>query len=108
MSAKCKRAVKPTKAMLDYLQVKDTLKKELFEPVGCFACRNNGYAGRAGVYELLIPNDEINELVNKHANSTDIEKVAVKNGMTTLNESARQYVLDGVTSIDEMSRISLH
>jgi len=105
---KCKSAVKPTKAMLEYLGVKDSFKKEIFEPVGCFACRNNGYAGRAGVYELLLPNEEINHLVNEHANSTEIEKVAIKNGMITLNESARQYVLDGVTSIDEMSRISLH
>lgn len=103
----CKKAVKPTKSMLEYLGVQDTFKGELFEPVGCFACRNNGYAGRAGVYELLIPNEEIMELVNNHATSVEIEKVAIKNGMTTLDESARQYVLDGVTSIDEMSRISL-
>ena len=75
--------------------------------MGCFACRNNGYAGRAGVYELLIPNEEIAELVNDHATSHEIEKVAIKNGMITLNEAARQYVIDGVTSIDEMSRISL-
>jgi len=103
----CKRAVKPTKAMLEYLGVEGTFKGELFEPVGCFACRNNGYSGRAGVYELLIPNEEISEMVNEHATSLEIEKVAIKNGMMTLNESAVQYVLKGVTSIDEMSRISL-
>jgi len=103
----CKKAVKPTKAMLEYLGADESFKGELFEPVGCFACRNNGYAGRAGVYELLIPTEEIAELVNDHATSLEIEKVAIKNGMITLNESARQYVLDGTTSIDEMSRISL-
>lgn len=103
----CKKAVKPTKAMLEYLGVKDNFKGEIFEPVGCFVCRNNGYAGRAGVYELLIPNEEISELVNEHATSIEIEKAAVKNGMITLNDSAKQYVLDGITSIDEMSRISL-
>ena len=103
----CKKAIKPTKAMLKYLNIKDDFKGELFEPVGCFACRNNGYAGRAGVYELLIPNEEIFDLVNKHATSHEIEKVAIREGMVTLNESARQYVLDGITSIDEMSRTSL-
>ena len=46
-------------------------------------------------------------IVNKHATSREIEKVAKKNGMITLNASARQYVMDGITSIDEMMRISL-
>ena len=104
---KCKKAIKPTKSMLDYLKVKDDFKGEIFDPVGCFACRNSGYAGRAGVYELLIPNEEIADMVNKHATSHDIEKVARKQGMVTLNQSARQLVLDGITSLDEMSRLSL-
>ncbi len=103
----CKRAVKPTTAMLKYLKIKDNFKGQIFEPVGCFACRNNGYAGRAGVYELLIPTDEISDMVNKHATSHEIEKVAIREGMVTLNQAARQYVLDGITSIDEMSRTSL-
>ncbi|MEE9573829.1 MAG: ATPase, T2SS/T4P/T4SS family, partial [Candidatus Neomarinimicrobiota bacterium] len=59
----CKKAVKPTKAMLKYLKMKDEFKGELFKPVGCFACRNNGYAGRVGVYELLIPSEEISDMV---------------------------------------------
>ncbi len=104
----CKKAVKPTKAMLKYLKMKDEFKGELFKPVGCFACRNNGYAGRVGVYELLIPSEEISNMVNKHATSQEIEKVAIREGMVTLNESARQYVIDGITSIDEMSRTSLN
>jgi len=103
----CKKAVKPTKAMLDYLKVKDDFKGKFFEPVGCINCRNNGYAGRAGVYELLIPNEEISDMVNRHATSHEIEKAAVKQGMVTLSDSARQYVLDGITSISEMSRLSL-
>jgi len=104
---KCKKAVKPTAILKKQLQLPDDYKGNLFKPVGCVACRDSGYAGRAGVYELLIPNDEISDLVNKHATSREIEKVARKNGMITLNESARQYVLDGTTSIEEMMRISL-
>jgi len=104
---KCKKAVKPTTMLRKKLKIQDDFNGELFKPVGCSACRDSGYSGRAGVYELLIPNDEISDLVNKHANSKEIEKVAIKNGMTTLNESAREYVLDGTTSIEEMMRISL-
>jgi len=104
---KCKKAYKPTKIILEHLKIKDDIKGEIFEPVGCFACRNSGYAGRAGVYELLIPNEEISEMVNNHATSHEIEKVAIGQGMVTLNESARQLVLNGITSLDEMSRLSL-
>ena len=104
---KCKKAIKPTIAMRKQLNLPDDFSGELFKPVGCSACRDSGYAGRAGVYELLIPNDEISDLVNKHATSREIEKIARSNGMITLNESAREYVINGVTSLEEMMRISL-
>jgi len=104
---KCKKAFKPNVTLQKQLKLPDDYKDKLFKPVGCVACRDSGYAGRVGVYELLIPNDEISDLVNKHATSREIEKVARKNGMITLNESARQYVLDGITSIEEMMRVSL-
>jgi type II secretory ATPase GspE/PulE/Tfp pilus assembly ATPase PilB-like protein len=104
---KCKKAVKPTASFRKKLKIPDDYNGELFKPVGCANCRDSGYAGRVGVYELLIPNEEISSLVNKHATSKEIEKVAKKNGMITLNESARRYVLDGITSIEEMMRISL-
>jgi type IV pilus assembly protein PilB len=104
---KCKKAAKPTVTEQKKLKLPDDFKSDLFKPVGCIECRNSGYAGRAGIYELLLPNEEITDLVNKHATSKEIEKVARNNGMITLAESARQYVIDGVTSIEEMIRISL-
>ena len=107
LCTKCKKAIKPTAVIRKQLKLPDDYKGELFKPVGCGACLDTGYAGRAGVYELLIPNDEISDLVNRHATSREIEKVALKDQMITLNDSARQFVLDGITSIEEMMRISL-
>jgi type IV pilus assembly protein PilB len=104
---KCKKPVKPTAAERNKLKLPENFKRNLFKSVGCVECRNTGYAGRAGVYELLLPNEEISDIVNKRATSKEIEKIARKNGMITLNESARQYVMDGTTSIEEMIRISL-
>ncbi|MFC1535907.1 GspE/PulE family protein [Candidatus Neomarinimicrobiota bacterium] len=104
---KCKKPVKPTVAEQKKLKLPEDFKGNLFKPVGCLECRNIGYAGRAGVYELLIPNEEISALVNERSTSKEIEEIARKNGMITLNESARQYVIDGTTSIEEMIRISL-
>jgi type IV pilus assembly protein PilB len=104
---KCKKPVKPTTAIQKKLELPEDFKRNLFKPVGCLECRNTGYSGRVGVYELLLPNEEISEMVNEHATSKEIEKIARKNGMNTLSESARQYVIDGTTSIEEMIRISL-
>ena len=104
---KCKKAIKPTAILRKQLELPDDYKNDLFKPVGCIACRDSGYSGRAGVYELLIPNDEISDLVNKHATSREIEKVAKKYGMITLKASAQQYVMDGITSVEEMMRISI-
>jgi type IV pilus assembly protein PilB len=104
---KCKKPVKPTATERKKLKIPEDFKRNLFKPVGCVDCRNTGYAGRVGVYELLIPNEEISEIVNEHATSKEIEKIARKNGMITLSESAQQYVIDGTTSIEEMIRISL-
>ncbi|MEE8341130.1 MAG: ATPase, T2SS/T4P/T4SS family [Candidatus Neomarinimicrobiota bacterium] len=104
---KCKKAVIISSTIRKRLELPDDFKGELFKPVGCHACAGSGYVGRAGVYELLIPDDEITDLINKHATSTEIDKVARKNKMITLNESARQFVLDGTTSVEEMVRISL-
>ncbi|MFC1527906.1 GspE/PulE family protein [Candidatus Neomarinimicrobiota bacterium] len=104
---KCKKSVKPTVAEQKKLKLPEDFKGNLFKPVGCLECRGTGYAGRAGVYELLIPNEEISALVNERSTSKEIEEIARKNGMITLNESARQYVIDGTTSIEEMIRISL-
>jgi len=70
-------------------------------------CKNSGYYGRGGVYELLIPNDEISDLVVNRASAREIEKEAVKAGMISLKNAAKKYVIDGRTSIEEVMRISL-
>ena len=76
-------------------------------PVGCIHCRNSGYVGRAGVFELLIPNQEIKDLVIKGASADEIEAASIRNGMYSLNQAAREYVLQGKTSLDEILRVTL-
>ena len=71
---------------------------------GCDDC-NNGYSGRAGLYELLVPTEEINEIVKVGGNSLDINKLAIKQGMATLLDAAHDFVKKGSTSIEEISRV---
>lgn len=107
----CPRCKKP-------VEKSDELKKVLkigewpdyagvYQPVGCIHCRNSGYVGRTGIFELLIPNQEIKDLVIKGASADEIEAAAVSSGMYSLNQAAREYVLRGQTSMDEILRVTL-
>ena len=79
-------------------------KEKIFRPVGCRECRQTGYAGRAALYELLIPNDEIRRLAGQKAPSNEIKKIARAAGMDTLRDNGWKKVLNGFTSIDEVVR----
>lgn len=79
-------------------------KIDIFRPVGCRACRNTGYSGRAALYELLIPNDAIRQCAGTKAPSNEIKKIARAGGMQTLRDNGWKKVLSGLTSIDEVIR----
>ena len=80
--------------------------QDLFEAVGCRECRNVGYSGRLGVYELMLTTDAIRELATERASSWQLKKSAVEGGMTTLRDDAWRKVLSGTTSVDEVLRIT--
>jgi type II secretory ATPase GspE/PulE/Tfp pilus assembly ATPase PilB-like protein len=68
---------------------------------GCSACRNTGYNGRIGIYELLNFDDQIKNYVLKSVDGAGLRKIAVQNGMTTLRRSAAERILAGETSLEE-------
>ena len=77
-----------------------------YRPVGCAACRGNGFRGRLGIYELLTTSDEIRELATRRAGTNEIKQAARSEGMTTLREDGWQKVINGVTSVDEVLRVT--
>ena len=82
------------------------LGKTVYRPAGCPNCRNNGYRGRIGVYELLVSNDEIRELASQRTPSISIKRAAQESGMRTLRDDGWEKVLDGVTTLDEVLRVT--
>ena len=72
---------------------------------GCKSCGSDGYSGRAGLYELLIPNEEINEAVKNEASAEEVSRIAKGNNMRMLEDTARSYVTKGETSIEEINRV---
>jgi type IV pilus assembly protein PilB len=78
---------------------------EICEPVGCVACNDTGYAGRVGLYEVLVLNDEIRSLILSKASNGEIEAAAVAAGMHRLRDDGLEKVREGVTSLAEVLRV---
>ncbi|MGQ9455132.1 MAG: GspE/PulE family protein [Armatimonadota bacterium] len=77
----------------------------LWRGEGCDACHHTGYKGRIGIYELMRVNDEIAELIVRHAPLADIREAAKANGMHELREDGLEKVLQGITTPDEVMRV---
>jgi general secretion pathway protein E/type IV pilus assembly protein PilB len=78
----------------------------LYKAVGCRACRGVGYAGRMGIYELLITTEQIRDLANERVSSWEIRRAASAAGMRSLRDDAWDKAISGRTSIDEVLRVT--
>lgn len=78
----------------------------LYRAVGCRNCRNVGYTGRMGIYELLVTNEEIRELAHERVSTWQIKQAALKSGMRTLRVDAWDKAISGQTSVDEVLRVT--
>ena len=70
------------------------------------ACRNTGYLGRQGIYEILVTSESINEHINDHMNLDHLRRQSMKEGMRTLRLSGAQKVAAGDTTIAEVLRVA--
>lgn len=77
-----------------------------WHPVGCSECGMSGYKGRTGVYELMVCDDEIRALVHAQAPESKLFEVAQLNGMKTMRDDGDRLVAQGVTSLEEVLRVT--
>ena len=73
---------------------------------GCLACMNTGYRGRTAIFEIMIMDDPIKRLILKTSDANQIHELAVKRGMITLAQDGTQKVLNGVTTVEEVLRVT--
>jgi general secretion pathway protein E len=78
----------------------------LYQPVGCPSCMDTGYAGRIGIYELLLMNEQVRSLVLKSADANSIKRAAVEQGMRTLRMDGASKIVSGLTTIEEVMRVT--
>ena len=103
----CKEAYTPNPDDLPRDFPWETLTEDkLYRPKGCRECRGVGYAGRMGVYELLITTDEIRELAHERRSSWEVKQAALKSGMRTLRDDGWVKAIRGETSAEEVLRIT--
>ena len=87
------------------LDVEADWRGEVFRAVGCSQCDNTGYKGRVAIMELFKMDSDMDELIARRATGREFRDAARKTGFRTLAEDAMSRVLDGQTSLDEISRI---
>jgi len=78
----------------------------IYRPVGCLECRNTGYTGRIGLYEILLLSPEVKKLINAEADVAKIREVAYKEGMKPLRISGAMKVAMGVTTLEEVLKVA--
>jgi len=80
--------------------------KTLYRGKGCPACSGTGYRGRSGIYEILLVSEGIRQLIMRKADSTTIGRKAIEEGMRTLREDGARKVTEGVTTLEEVVRVT--
>jgi general secretion pathway protein E len=76
------------------------------EGEGCFECRNTGYLGRTGIFEIMPMDEGIKNLIIQGSDTPEIKREAVKNGMRTLRQSALRKLAEGITTFEEVVRVT--
>ncbi len=102
----CKREKLASIAEKRFLGVKEEEELKICAPCGCNQCNETGYRGRIGVYEIMRVTNRIKHAITRGAEASEIERIALADGMSTLKMSAARLVLEGMTSIAEMKRIA--
>ncbi|MBU1986561.1 MAG: type II secretion system protein GspE, partial [Proteobacteria bacterium] len=103
----CKEAYTPEKeAWLKLGITPGTTIQEAYRGKGCAKCHHTGYKGRCGIFELLLMDREMKHLILTTANADEIKEQAIRNGMITLRQDGAMKVLQGITTIEEVFRVS--
>jgi len=112
---KCRESYEITRGELEGMDLSKDLigkllknkeKVRIYHGKGCKDCVNTGYSGRTGIFEILEMKDNIKSLIMKKSNADEIEAQAIENGMSTMFEDGINKILSGITTINEVIRVT--
>ncbi len=109
--APAKESIESIKKILSIISPKSKIEipkkiEKLYRPTGCPKCNNIGYKGRVGIFEILTINEEIEKLILDMAGETDLAVTALEAGMVTMLQDGILKAVNGITSIDEVERVT--
>jgi general secretion pathway protein E len=104
----CRQPCQPPEGMVvaDELKRMSPGKPELHRGEGCDKCLQTGYLGRTGIFELMLVDDEMKEMIAQQQGSHIIKQAAIRKGMTTLREDGLRKALAGITTLEEVYRVT--
>jgi type IV pilus assembly protein PilB len=102
----CREESAPSSEMLADLQLTpdDLVGKKFYRGAGCDVCNHTGYKGRVGLFELMIMDDDLREMVIRNAATDELRETARRHGMVTLRDAGLDMAYNGTTTIDEVVR----
>lgn len=100
----CKEEYTPTEDELRYWD-RTKMMPKFYRGKGCSKCNHTGYRGRTAVYEIVMVNQEIRNLIMNRASSQEIKAAAVKNGFTDMKDNAMELIMEGKTTLEEMYKV---
>jgi type IV pilus assembly protein PilB len=105
----CKELYTPDEAEIAAAGIPDDLwdgQSQLFRRNGCVRCRQTGYRGRVGIFELLTMNEELSTLAARKASHEELQRAAIEGGMLSLWADGIEKVVAGLTSLEELARVT--
>jgi len=101
---KCKEKYTPSEEIIKSLNL--TKKAEFYRGKGCMRCKETGFVGRLGIFELLLINDEVKNMIVAKKSANEIKKAAISSGMRVLIDDGLEKVQKGITTIEEVLKVT--
>jgi general secretion pathway protein E/type IV pilus assembly protein PilB len=102
----CKRQASHNISELEIISFPLENKEKIFRAVGCERCRGSGYHGRTAILELVILTQRLQDMISQRRPTADLRKVALEEGMITLRQAGFRKVIKGITTIEEVLRVT--
>ena len=102
----CREDYTPTEEMREFLTLQGFTSEKIYRGKGCDRCRKTGYAGRLGIYELLVMDDHLRDMVTRNPDVNLLRKLCRERGLVSLREDGFQKVKAGMTTVDEILRVT--
>ncbi len=110
LCAACREAYLPPTELVEQLGLDRVPgwgeERSLYRPIGCDECSDTGYRGRTGILELLVINEPVRDAILNHTDSSSINRIAVQDGMRSMYQDGLAKSLAGVTTVEEVVRVS--